>query len=358
MKARFCVARLPNAVVGCPAPPPRWPFVRPSGNLAAGGFGGQWPAGGQAFAAGGFGGAGQPPTAPTHPAHPSAIDIATRDDLTRNLAQLEILRIFAAESAQQSRGKVSLNSYLNMATMQGITGKLSGKMGSAVFRVREGQQVVTQYNPIVKNPNTASQQDQRAKFKLMSQLAAVMASGIGTLSVTKRKSKGTPSQRNAFTSLNFPLVTVTNEGQDVKASIPMEQLKLTSSFINLPAVTLTAGNMSIQISMTDIQPSVTTLRAVLIGYHGNVPAIQQIVDIPVNSEHASARHTVENLAKGDYTVLTYGLIPSESAKSKIDIDNIHTSNDENFVSSVELNAMVAEGSMAETQTVGANISLV
>ena len=39
------------------APPPRWPFVRPSGPLAAGGFGGQWPAGGQAFAAGGFGGA-------------------------------------------------------------------------------------------------------------------------------------------------------------------------------------------------------------------------------------------------------------------------------------------------------------
>ena len=38
-------------------PPPRWPFVRPSGSLAAGGFGGQWPARGQAFAAGGFGGA-------------------------------------------------------------------------------------------------------------------------------------------------------------------------------------------------------------------------------------------------------------------------------------------------------------
>ena len=38
-------------------PPPRWPFARPTGSLAAGGFGGRWPARGQAFAAGGFGGA-------------------------------------------------------------------------------------------------------------------------------------------------------------------------------------------------------------------------------------------------------------------------------------------------------------
>ena len=38
-------------------PPPRWPFARPTGSLAAGGFGGRLPPRGQAFAAGGFGGA-------------------------------------------------------------------------------------------------------------------------------------------------------------------------------------------------------------------------------------------------------------------------------------------------------------
>ena len=241
--------------------------------------------------------------------------------------------------------------------MQGITGKISGKMGSAVFRVREGQQVVTQYNPIVKNPNTSGQQDQRAKFKLMSQLAAVMAPGIGTLSPTKRKSKGTPSQRNAFTSLNFRLVSVTKEGQDVKASIPMEQLKLTSSFIDLPIVQLTPGSSGIQVSMEAIPRDVSTLRIVVVGYKGNVPAIQQIADVPVDTTHGTIRYEVENLNKGNYTVLTYGLIPSESAKAKIDINNIHTSEDESFISSVELNAMVAEGSMAETKTVGANTSL-
>lgn len=245
-----------------------------------------------------------------------------------------------------------------MARMQGITGKLSGKMGAAVFRVREGQQIVTQYNPIVRNPNTQGQQAQRSKFKLMSQLAAVMASGIGTLSVTKRKSKGTPSQRNAFTALNFPLVSVTSEGQEVKASIPMEQLKLTSSFINLPPLRLTPSNKQIDVAIEGIQQGVTTIRVILVGYQDNVPAIQKLLDAPVNTEHGTASVSLTDVPGGDYTVLAYGLIPSESAKTKIDIDNIHTSDDAKFISSVELNAMVAEGLMAETKTVGENTTVV
>ena len=51
-------------------PPPRWPSARPTGSLAAGGFGGRWPARGQASAAGRLCAAGRPPTAPTHPPPP------------------------------------------------------------------------------------------------------------------------------------------------------------------------------------------------------------------------------------------------------------------------------------------------
>ena len=340
------------------APPPRWPFVRPSGTLAAGGFGGQWPTRGQAFAAGGFGGAGQPPTAPTHPTRPSAVVAAKMRDLTRNIAQLEKSRIFAHESARIRRGKVLLNSHLTMATMQGITGKLSGKMGSAVFRVREGQQVVTQYNPIVKNPNTTGQQSQRAAFKLMSQLAAIMSPGFGTMSVAKRKAKGgTPSQRNAFTQINFPLVEVESQGQDIKASIPMEQLKLTSSFRPLPPIVLTARQSNeISIEMTGIAADVTTIRVVTVGYKQNVASIVSITDFPVTNQQVNEK--LEDLSAGDHTVLAFGLIPSESAKSRIDIDNIHTPEQEQFISAVVLNEMVANGDMLETQTVGANITVI
>ena len=230
-------------------------------------------------------------------------------------------------------------------------------MGSAVFRVREGQQVVTQYNPIVKNPNTRGQQSQRAAFKLMSQLAAIMAPGFGTMSVAKRKAKGgTPSQRNAFTQINFSLVAVTTEGQDVKASIPMEQLKLTTSFRPLPAMTLRAQASSIGVMMNGVASEVTTVRMVTVGYTNNVATIVNITDFPVE-DGGSVTATIPSLSAGDYTVLAYGLIPSESAKSSIDINNIHTPQDEQFVSAVELNEMVANGDMLETQTVGANVSV-
>lgn len=241
--------------------------------------------------------------------------------------------------------------------MQGLTGKLSGKMGAAVFRVREGQQVVTQYNPIVKNPNTEGQQTQRAKFKLMSQLAAVMAPGFGTMSVTTRKAKGKPSQRNAFTQLNFPLVEVTSEDETMTAKIPMEQLKLTSSFRNLAPMTVTAGaNETATVSFdTSLPADVASVRFVVVGYIENVPTIVEMRDVP--RETAEGSDINFRNGAGKFTILAYGLIPSESAKASIDLDNIHTPADEDFISAVELNAMVADGSMVETMTIGANVTV-
>lgn len=245
-----------------------------------------------------------------------------------------------------------------MAKMQGITGGLSGKMGSAVFRQRGGQTIATQYQPIVKNPNTEGQQAQRARFKLMSQLAAIMAPGFGTMSVTKRASKGKPSQRNAFQQLNFPLVEV-DETQDnaVTAKIPMEQVKLTSSFRYLPALELSAIEGGFDLDMVGVPPEVTTVRIVIVGYTGNIPSIVSLLDAPVSNEIPNLSMSIDNLPAGNYTALAYGLIPSESAKASIDLDNIHTPADENFISAVELNAMVADGSMVETMTVGANVTV-
>lgn len=244
-----------------------------------------------------------------------------------------------------------------MATMQGLTGKLSGKMGAAVFRVRDGQQVVTQYNSIVKNPNTEGQQTQRAKFKLMSQLAAVMAPGFGTMSVTSRKAKGKPSQRNAFTQLNFPLVEVTSEDQEMTAKIPMDQVKLTSSFRDLPSMDLTPIKGGFDLDMERIAADVSTVRVIIVGYNNNIPSIIHMIDLPVIEGSASISKSFENLGPGKYTALAYGLIPSKSAKASLDLDNIHTPTDEDFISAIELNAMVADGSMVETKTVGANVTV-
>ena len=244
--------------------------------------------------------------------------------------------------------------------MQGITGKLSGKMGAAVFRVREGQQIVTQYNPIVKNPNTAGQQEQRAKFKLMSQLAAIMAPGYGTMGTINRPARGKSTQRNAFTQINMKLVEVDTAGEEVTAKIPMEQLQLTSSFRPLPQFDPSeAIGTNIDLHINQIDPAVKSVRFILVGYKNNVAEIVEIRDVPtvVQDGEGRASFLKSPAANGKYTLLAYGLIPSESAMASINLDDIHTPSDEDFISAVELNAMVAEGTMAETKTVGRNITV-
>lgn len=231
---------------------------------------------------------------------------------------------------------------------------MSGKTGSFVFRQKGGQTIVSQYQPIVKNPNSEGQQAQRAKFKLMSQLAAIMSRGFGSFIIKTRAEKGTPTQRNAFVQTNFDLVEVSTDGEKVTATIPMEQLKLTSSYRYFPPINLVnAAPDGLDIEFDDNMPDeIATIRIVTVGYVGNVASIVDIRDVP-----ATTTATTINVPDGDYTVLAYGLIPSESASTSIDLDNIHTPADEDFISAVELNALVANGSIAETMTVGANVTV-
>ena len=246
--------------------------------------------------------------------------------------------------------------------MQGITGKLSGKMGAAVFRVREGQQVVTQYNPIVKNPNTTGQQAQRAKFKLMSQLAAVMAPGFGTMGVTERPARGKGTSRNGFVQKNFPLVETESVNDNVTAKIPMEDLKLTdgTKYLGTIAATAEAGEISVEVS--DIPAEVSSVRFVVVTYKnagGAIqPVLQEVIDIPRDSG-GNAEYTHSTTAAGEkYTVLAYGLIPTATTGARVDLDNIHVPSDEDFISAVELDMMVRAGEMVETMTIGTNIASV
>ena len=244
-----------------------------------------------------------------------------------------------------------------MARLEGITGGLSGKMGSAVFRQSGGQTIASQYQPIVKNPNSEGQQAQRAKFKLMSQLAAVMSSGFGTMGINERPARGRMSQRNAFVKANFPLVQVSQDNQAVTATIPMELLQLTSSFRDLPSPTLSPTVGGFDIDIENIPSDVTTIRVVVVNYTNKIPSIARIIDFPKASDATAISESIENLTKGKYTALAYGLIPSESLKSSIDLDNIHTPEDADFISAVELQALVAKGSMSATKTVGANVTV-
>lgn len=110
--------------------------------------------------------------------------------------------------------------------LNGIFGKGSGKVGSSVFAISGGEQIVRQYNPQVSNPSTDAQVAQRAKLKLMSQLAADMSRGIAFAKM------GLKSARNRFISKNFGLADYDGS----KAAVDYTLLQLTDGSIPMEEI--------------------------------------------------------------------------------------------------------------------------
>lgn len=125
--------------------------------------------------------------------------------------------------------------------LNGFVGKGSGKLGSSVFAISGGEQIVREYNPVVANPNTEAQIAQRAKLKLMSQLAAALAPALGFAK------QGLVSARNQFVSKNIGLANYA----DGSAEVDLDGLNITPSSAPLPGLALPTsqgGNISVALA--------------------------------------------------------------------------------------------------------------
>lgn len=130
--------------------------------------------------------------------------------------------------------------------LNGIAGKGSGKLGANVWAVRNGVQVVREYTDKVLNPKSSAQTKQRAKFKLMSQLAAVMRPFIAI------PREGLVSPANRFTALNIKRATY-NQGV---ASIEFDAVVLTDSVIGLPSVVISGRQgTTLPVALNTVTPT-------------------------------------------------------------------------------------------------------
>lgn len=110
-----------------------------------------------------------------------------------------------------------------MAKIYGINGVITGKLGAAVYAVRNGEQISRQYQPVVANPSTPAQVRARAKLKLLSQMSAIMAPVIA---IPRR---GAVTSRNLFLKRNYAFATYT----DNHADVTLQSVQLTESVIAL-----------------------------------------------------------------------------------------------------------------------------
>lgn len=113
-----------------------------------------------------------------------------------------------------------------MARINSILGKINGKVGNMVFASTGGEVIAREYNPNVSNPSTTAQVDQRAKLKLMSQIAAALAPIIVI------PKDGLKSSRNLFIKKNFSSV----QAESGIAQVTYENLQITAGNAALPAI--------------------------------------------------------------------------------------------------------------------------
>lgn len=125
--------------------------------------------------------------------------------------------------------------------LNGLTGKGTGKLGSSIFAINSGEQIVRQYQPNVANPSTEGQVEQRSKLKLMSQLAAAYA-----LVLAFRKD-GMKSARNLFISKNIVNVSFNED----TASVNLPAMQLTAGSASIPAISVTRnGTTALNVALT------------------------------------------------------------------------------------------------------------
>lgn len=133
-----------------------------------------------------------------------------------------------------------------MAKIYGINGKLTGKVGNTVFAVDGGIQVARQYNPIVANPRTPAQQDQRLKVNFAGQLSSgIVPAAIEALRGNAR------SRRSALLSnlIKDAVKTSTVQGR-VQVRLDAEKLVLSTGNVDLPAMNFSTSVTADDYSVT------------------------------------------------------------------------------------------------------------
>lgn len=230
--------------------------------------------------------------------------------------------------------------------LNGFVGTGSGKLGASVFSVNSGAQIVRQYQPVVANPSTSAQVDQRARLKLMSQVAAAMAPVIAI------PKNGLKSSRNLFISKNMDSCIAT----DGVAQVTYENLQLTAGNIGFPSITAAraaqTGVISVNLSSA---PSGDIARVVYIMYRKTQGQMEYVASRIVREKGENNNFpTTFPASSGDVVLFAYGMKDSDAkATAKYENYNVATASD---LATLISSRTIAFGDYTFTQTRGTTLA--
>lgn len=196
-----------------------------------------------------------------------------------------------------------------MAKAMAARSKWSGKNGADVYSVVGGIQIIRSRAERVSNPSTAGQVNQRARLKLMSQLAAAIAPIIAYPRV------GLSSPRNQFIKANMPYAYVANG----VAQITLENIQLTNGTAGLPQVQISReANVGTTVQLAESADA--SMAAIVYSvYKKTSESYLQLIGSTVQRVAGEGGDfpTVFPYAEGELIVWAYGLkaiTPAASAK--------------------------------------------
>jgi hypothetical protein len=214
------------------------------------------------------------------------------------------------------------------------------------YSVRNGEQIIRQYNPIISNPRSTGQVAARVKMKLLSQLSAIVAAIVAI------PRDGAKSPRNLFTQLNYGLVSV----EEGVGSIELDKLQITKSTTPMTAITATrTGQTGINVALSDdASASLEGVVYVLIDVDANkvirVKGSTQVTTAGTGGTFAGTLPATSNSA----VVLAYG-ISKLNQKARVAFGNIEGDAAEHVAELVTSRTLTATD-MKLTETVGVELA--
>lgn len=215
-----------------------------------------------------------------------------------------------------------------MGKVTSLYGKTMGKIGSIVFSTSGGQTIAREYNPHVANPSTTAQVDQRARMKLMSQIAASVAPSLAM------QKSGLVSARNKFTKINFGNSYALNG----VAQVSYENLQFTEGNLGLPQITANAqmvqNSRHLDVFLSEL-PSANVSRVIYnvftktqegkLSFYTSI-VVEDRFDQSLTNGYFVARF--DNMPSGDLVLYAYGMVDtSERATAMYGNLNVQNGSD-------------------------------
>ena len=216
-------------------------------------------------------------------------------------------------------------------------GKFSGKVGGVVFAISNGEQIVRAYQPVVTNPKSALQMQQRSKGNLTGRISSFVGkSMIMGLGDNARR------RRSEFLRILLKAANVTTSGNNYTAKIADEDILFSkgsevisvispevTAAANTLAVTLTGAYTSM-IPAADYAAKTTRLVAMIydITTQDLVEVVTKIADKPVQAQTAVTTMKIGHM--GGYIAVVYAIPMSTSDGSAMSVttDNATLNDDE------------------------------